>query len=86
VKFLDVIAGKHAKATTEVSDGPWWRFVERPEPHKVPMVRVGDRIRISVAMLRHLYESPEHISFQVEVAEIINEDDGTKTLMLKHLI
>jgi hypothetical protein len=49
------------------------------------VVKVGDRIRFTVALLRDLEKLPEHRSFLVEVAEVRVEDDGGKILVLHRL-
>jgi len=49
---------------------------------KVEIVEIGDRIRFSVALLRHLYEMPEYESVLVEVAAIKIAPDGAKVLIL----
>lgn len=48
-------------------------------------VVVGDAIRFSVGLLRHMHDEPEHTSVLVKVAEVRTEDDGSKILVLERL-
>lgn len=45
----------------------------------------GDKIRISVALLRQLYDQPDHMSELVEVGEVRSEPDGSKMLVLNRV-
>ena len=42
----------------------------------------GDLIRFSTALLRQIYEQPDHVSALVKVVEVRVESDGAKTLVL----
>ena len=53
------------------------------EPTKV--VQIGDRIRCSVALLRQLYEYPQHRSALVELVGVQVEEDGSKILFLNNV-
>ncbi len=46
-------------------------------------IAVGDRIRLSVELLRDMYEHPRHRTLLVEVAHLIREHDGTVTVWLR---
>jgi hypothetical protein len=46
------------------------------------IVHCGDEIRFSVALLRQMYEEPDHLSVLVTVVEIRLEPNGAKTLVL----
>jgi hypothetical protein len=46
---------------------------------------VGDRMRISVELIRQIAEYPNFASFVVYLKEIRVEDDGTKTLVLERV-
>jgi len=50
------------------------------------IVRVGDLIRISVALIRHMNEEDDGLSIAAELTEVQLEEDGTKVLMLTRRI
>lgn len=49
------------------------------------IIRIGDRIRISVALIKQIYAMPDHASESVELVEVLALDDGCKELMLKRV-
>jgi translation elongation factor EF-Tu-like GTPase len=49
---------------------------------EVDVVRLGDRIRFSVELIRDLAVEAAQRSLVAEVSEIRREGDGTKTLIL----
>jgi hypothetical protein len=49
------------------------------------VIRVGDRMRISVALIRQIDAEIDGQSPVVEVAEVRLEHDGTKTLVMKRI-
>jgi len=53
---------------------------------RIDKVVVGDVIRISVALLRQIYdESPDHETELVKVAAVRTEADGSKILLLEKI-
>lgn len=46
-------------------------------------VVIGDRIRISVALIKQIAEEPDHASVVVVLTGIVVEDDGSKVLVLQ---
>lgn len=45
---------------------------------------IGDRIRMTVHLVKVISEMPESTSLLVEVTDIIEEPDGNKVLKVKH--
>lgn len=46
------------------------------------VLEIGDRIRLSVALLKDFYKCPRHQTVLVTIARIVREPDGTATLWL----
>lgn len=62
----------------------FWDYLERVGfMRRTPDVQIGDRIRISVALLRDVYDQPEHESAPVTVANVETRSDGEKVLHLE---
>jgi len=51
----------------------------------IDRVVVGDVIRISVALLRQIYDDPDHETEAVKLASVRTEADGTKILILEKI-
>jgi hypothetical protein len=49
------------------------------------VVDVGAKVRLSVALLREMYDRPLHLTQVVEVERLIRESDGTITIWLAQL-
>lgn len=48
-------------------------------------VNVGDRMRISVELIRQIAEAPDFTTHTVRLREVRVEEDGTKTLVMDRL-
>lgn len=79
---LDVVGVYGGKVTTEVIQAPV-SSVSKP----IRAVVVGDSMRISVALLKQIYDStPEHVSVLVTLTDVRVEADGSKTLVLERIV
>lgn len=55
-----------------------------PTTHGVD-VKIGDRIRFSLALLQAIHDQPGHTSELVEVADIRMDPDGSKVIVMNRL-
>ena len=48
-------------------------------------VKVGDQMRMSLALLEYIQAAPQHESQIVRLVEVRIEDDGTRTLIVEQV-